>query len=277
MRKLTLPVILLGSLALPAQTNKLHVAPGRIGMVLIAASSDGVAVATDGAQFNADGTSSEVQKLFQAGKTGAILLAGNVSIQDPVDRPVREEVNVARIAKSWLESHPDATTEMAHSEINHIVLQTLTKFFSTRKPGAQAGKYLFSVIGISVNGGKLLKATQNYFTPVAQGKAPRIEKTSGTLKAGEIEGNGGEAILSELESGRSATFKKFRAEPAIKKFLNSAKGEGLSPEDFIDVFNLALTAAESEEGKKLSHGSSIVSPPNRMAIISIKDGFAWKK
>src|SRR5438045_7442347 len=111
MLKFMFPIILLSSLALVAQTNNLHVTPGKIGMVLVAASSDGVAVATDGAQFNADGTSSEVQKLFQVGKQGAILLAGNVSIQDPVDRPVREEVNVARIAKGWLDSHADATME----------------------------------------------------------------------------------------------------------------------------------------------------------------------
>lgn len=263
------------SFSLVAQTGNPHIIPGRVGVVLIAASSDGVAVATDGAQFNADGTSSEVQKLFRAGKQGAILLAGNVSIQDPVDRPVREEVNVARIAKGWLDSHPDATMETAFSEINNLVLQTLTKFFSARKPGTQAGKYLFNVIG--VDGNKLLKTNQNYFMPVARGKAPRTEKTSGSLKAGEIEGHGGEAILSELVSGRSTTFKKFRAEPAMKKFLDSNKGEGLSAEDFIGVFDVALTAAESEEGKKLSHGTSIVSPPNRLAIISTKDGFVWKK
>src|SRR5207302_5894982 len=171
MRKFMFPVIFLSSLALAAQTSKPNIIPGRVGLVLIAASNDGFAVATDGAQFNADGTPSEVQKLFQVGKQGAILLAGNVAIQDPVDRPVREEVNVARIAKGWLDSHPDTTLETAHSEINNLVLQSLTKFFSTRKPGAQAGKYLFSIIGVSVDGGKLLRANQKYFMPVAQGKA----------------------------------------------------------------------------------------------------------
>jgi len=277
MRRILLPVILLSSLALAAQTNKLHVTSQRTGMVLIAAATDGAALATDGAQFNADGTSSEVQKLFQVGKYGAILFSGNVSIQDPVDRPVREEVNAARIAKGWLDSHPDSTMKTAYSEINSLVLQTLTKFFSIRKSGTQAGKYLFSVIGVGVDGGKLLRTNENYFVPAAQGRAPRIERTSGTLKAGEIEGRGSEAILSQLVSGRSAAFKKFRAEPAMKKFLNATKGEGLSTQDFIDVFNIALAAVESEEGKMFSHGSSNVSPPNRFAIISPKDGFVWKK
>ena len=93
----------------------------------------------------------------------------------------------------------------------------------------------------------------------------------------ECSGHGGEVILGELVSGKSAPFKKFRAEPAMKKFLESTKGEGLSAEDFIGVFRVALAAAESEEGKKLSHGMSIVSPPNRFAIITSKGGFAWRK
>ena len=110
---------LLSSLALVGQTGDMvHVFPGHTGLVLITTTHEGFAVAVDGAQSNADGTSSEVQKLFPVGKYGAIAFAGNVSIQDPVDRPVREEVNISRIAKTWLDSHPDAALEMANSEIN---------------------------------------------------------------------------------------------------------------------------------------------------------------
>lgn len=276
MRKFIFPAILLISLPLAAQTNNVHVTPGRVGVVLMAASKDGLAVATDGAQFNADGTASEVQKLFQVGKQGAILFAGNVSIQDPVDRPVREEVNVARIAKGWLDSHPDAAPEMANSEINNLVLQTLTKFFSTRRPGKQAGTYLFKVIGVSIAGGKLQMTSQSYFLPLAQSKAPRIEKTSGGFKPGEFQGDGDGNVVAELLGGKSAAFKKFKEDPAIKKF-HATQHERLSVEDFVDVFNVVLAAAESDQGKKFSHGTSIVSPPNRFAIISSKDGFAWKK
>lgn len=276
MRKTILLAILLNSVALLAQTNKPRVIPGRVGIVLIAASNDGFAVATDGAQFNADGTASEAQKLFQVGKLGAILFAGNVSIQDPVDRPVREEVNVARIAKGWLDSHPDATPETASSEINNLILQTLTKFFSARKPGRQAGAYLFRVISVGISGGKLQMTGQNYFMPSVQGKAPRTEKTSGSFKPGEFQGEGDGNIVAELLGGKSAAFKQFREAPAIKKF-HATQPEHLSAEDFVDVFNVVLTAAESEQGKKFSHGASIVSPPNRFAIISSKDGFVWKK
>ncbi len=276
MRKFILPAILLVSLSLAGQTNKPNIIPGRVGLVLIAASNDGFAVATDGAQFNADGTPSEAQKLFQVGKQGAILLAGNVAIQDPVDRPVREEVNVARIAKGWLDSHPDATLETANSEINNMVLQSLTKFFSTRRPGKQAGQSLFEVIGVSVAGGKFAMAGRSYFIPLAQGKPPRTEKTSGGFKAGEFQGYGNGAVVAELLGGKSAVFKEFKADPVIKKY-RSARGEGLSAEDFIGVFRVVLMAAESEEGKKFSHGTSIISSPNRLAIISSKDGFVWKK
>src|SRR5258708_1790140 len=78
-----------------------HVTPGRVGMVMIANAGDGFALAADGASTNADGTLSTVQKLLPAGKNGAVLFAGAVSIQDPVGRPVREEVNVVPMASRW--------------------------------------------------------------------------------------------------------------------------------------------------------------------------------
>src|SRR5258708_34422864 len=91
-----------------AQTQ---VTPGRVGMVMVGNASDGLALAADGASINADGTLSTVPKLLQAGKNGAVLFAGAVSIQDPVGRAVREEVNIARIASVWLDAHRDTTLD----------------------------------------------------------------------------------------------------------------------------------------------------------------------
>src|SRR5258708_39426203 len=95
-----------------------HVTPGRVGMVMVANTSDGFALAADSASTNADGTLSTVPKLLPAGKNGAVLFAGAVSIQDPVGRPVREEVNVARVATAWLDSHRDAALQTAEPELD---------------------------------------------------------------------------------------------------------------------------------------------------------------
>ena len=265
---------LLNSLALTAQTAR--VTSERIGLVLVAETHDGFAVATDGAQFNADGTSSEVQKLFQVGKYGAIALAGNVSVQDPVDRPVREEVNVSRIAKSWLDSHPDADLSRANTEINTLISQTLTKFFSTRKPGAQAGKYIFSIVSVGPLEGKPLVEATKYFTPLARGKAVRTEKLLVKLKRGGIWNQGSRTVVEELTSGQSPALKEFKAEAPVKHFRSSA-AQDLSAQDFINLFDVILRASESDAGKKLDRMSPIVTPPNRLAIVSTKDGFAWKK
>jgi hypothetical protein len=48
-------------------------------------------------------------------------------------------------------------------------------------------------------------------------------------------------------------------------------------QDFVNLFDTILRAAESEEGKKFDHGSSIVASPNQLSTISQKDGFVWKK
>jgi hypothetical protein len=277
MPKMVFLTCLLSSLALMGQTSEMvHVFPGHTGLVLIAATRDGFAVAADGAQSNADGTSSEVQKLFPVGKHGAIAVAGSVSIQDPVDRPVREEVNISRIAKSWLDSHPDAGLEMANSEINNLVSQTLAKFFSTRNPGAQAGKYAFTVICIGFADGKALIAGTKYSMPLARGKAAHTEKLPANIKPGVIWEHGSGKVLEELASGKTPALKAFKAEPSVKKFRTSAAPD-LSPQDFINLFDTVLRAAESEEGKKLDRGSPIIAPPNRLAIVSAQDGFTWKK
>ncbi len=131
-----------------------HVTPGRVGMVMVGKASDGFALATDSASTNADGTLSNAQKLLPAGKNGVVLFAGAVSIQDPVGRPVREEVSVARIASAWLDSHRDTTIQSAETEINAAVC----------KP----------VVSIT-----------RYFIPAAKGKAPRAVHASYQAKAGD--------------------------------------------------------------------------------------------
>jgi hypothetical protein len=277
MPKIIFLACLLSSLALAGQTaDTVHISPTHTGLLLIAATQNGFAVAADGAQANADGTASEVPKVFQVGKYGAIALAGSVSIQDPIDRPVREEVNVSTIAKAWLDSHPDAGLDAANREINALVYQAVTNFFSTRNPGAQAGKFAFAIICVGFVNGKPLTAGNRYFTPISKGKTARTEKTADNLKFGEVWSNGAGKVLEELISGRSAALAKFKAEPSAKKFHSSAARD-LSALDFLNLFDTILQAAESEEGKKFDHGLSIVAPPNRLATISAKDGFAWKK
>ena len=277
MFKMIFLTCLLTSLALVGQTGDMvHVFPGHTGLALIATTHEGFAVAVDGAQFNADGTSSEAQKLFPVGKYGAIAFAGNVSIQDPVDRPVREEVNISRIAKTWLDSHPDAGLEMANSEINSLIAQTLAKFFSTRNPGAQAGKYTFTIICIGFSNGKALVAATKYSMPLTQGKVARAEKLSANIKPGTIWGHGSGKVLEELTSGKAPVLKEFKSELSVKKFRSSA-AQSLSPQDFVNLFDTILRAAVLEEGKKLDRSSPIIGPPNRLATITQKDGFAWKK
>src|SRR5579859_2408867 len=270
-------VVLLSSLALATQTaDRVHIFPGRTGLVLVGAAHEGFTVATDGAQANADGTASEVQKLFQVGKYGAIALAGSVSIQDPIDRPIREEVNISRVAKAWLDSHPDSGLEVANREVNSLISQAVAKFFSTRNPGAQAGKYVFTVICVGFVEGKPFTAGSQYFTPLAKGKPARTEKTPGNIKFGEIWGHGSGKIVEELTKGKSSALKEFKAEPSVRNFHSSA-ALGLSAQDFLNLFDTILRAAESEEGKKFDHGSSVVAPPNRLATITTKNGFQWSK
>jgi hypothetical protein len=266
----------MSSLALMGQTgDRVHIFPDRTGLVLIASTHEGFAVATDGAQANADGTASEVQKLFQVGKYGAVALAGSVSIQDPIDRPVREEVNVSRIVKGWLDSHPDANLEVANREINSLVSQAVAKFFSTRNPGAQAGKYVFAVLCVGFVDGKPLTSGNRYFMPLAKGKPARAEKILDHIRFGEIWGHGSGKIVEELTKGKSSALKEFKAEPSVKHF--HALPESLSTQDFLNLFDTILRAAESEEGKKFDHASSVVAPPNRLATITTKDGFQLSK
>src|SRR5258708_6244069 len=224
-----------------------HVTPGRVGMVMVANTSDGFAFAADGASTNADGTLSTVQKLLPAGKNGAVLFAGAVSIQDPVGRPVREEVNIARIASAWLDSHRDATIETAETEINAAVSQALTKFFSTRKPGAEAGGYGFAIVFAGYVDGKPVVSVTRYFIPVSKGKPPRTVHVSYKAKAGDA------WILGGSRQNWKVT--------------------GYSMQDKLGSFDAILKTAEEDSGKTRNTRTPVTAP-NRLAIVTVKDGFA---
>lgn len=109
----TFIIFLASLLATATESPAPHVVPAKVGLVLIAATRQGFALATDGSSLNADGRVSQEQRLFQAGKQGAIMIAGSVSTQDPIGKRVREEVNIGRIASRWLAAHPDADLQTA--------------------------------------------------------------------------------------------------------------------------------------------------------------------
>lgn len=107
---------------------------------MVARAGEDFVVASDSAVLNADGTLSTVQKILPVGKNGALLVAGMISLQDPVSKPVREEVNISRIAASWLAAHPEADMRTAREQINSKVSAALAKFFSVRNPGREADR-----------------------------------------------------------------------------------------------------------------------------------------
>jgi hypothetical protein len=253
-------------------TSANHLFPGHVGLVLVARTPEGFAMAADGSQSNADGTVSEIQKIFPVGKQGAILFAGAVSIQDPVDRPVREEVNIPRISEAWLGSHPDADIQTANREINSLVLKTLAKFLSTRGPGKQAGKYSFAIVCAGFQDGKPWVSGSRYFFPRAKGQAVRVESVPNAGKSEEVWIFGDSKVPTELISGKSNALPQLRAKPPVEKFPQDK-----STAEFIKLFDTILQAAESEKGNKFDHAHAIVAPPNRLATITIKDGFQWSK
>jgi hypothetical protein len=264
-------------LAVPLEDERpVRVTQSSAGMALVARTGDGFALAVDGAQANADGTLSQVQKMFPAGKNGAAILAGNVSIQDPISRPMREEVNVATIAGTWLQAHPDADIRSAAREINSEIARNTTKFFSTRDPGTEKGKYAFAVIFAGFDQGKPWLSPTRYFMPVAKGSPMRTQPVPGTIPSGEIRVFGNSKVEQELLSGNSAALKSFKAEAAVKTYRSRPAAER-TLQDYVNVFDVILRAAESEEGKKLTGGNASAAPPNRFATVTVKDGFAWSK
>ena len=252
-----------------------RVFPSSAGLILISSTHDGIAVAADGASSNADGTVSQAQKLFPVGKAGVVAIAGTVSIQDPVTRPVREEVNVSRITAAWLDAHPDATLDIAIKEINAAVAEATTKYFSTRAPGADLGGYKFALIFLGLSDGKPVINATRYYMPLAKGKAMHAEPIMGETKTGQLWILGQSRVAQALLSNSSSSLPKFRAEASIKK-LHSSRLADLTLQDYVNAFDTVLRATESTEGKKMIVGKSAVAPPNKLAIIS-KDGFAWSK
>lgn len=277
-----MPVIVLllvwiTSLATPTRETApaARVFPSSAGLIFISSANDGIAVAADGASFNADGTVSQAQKLFPVGKAGAVAIAGSVSIQDPVTRPVREEVNVSRIAAAWLDSHPDATLDVAAKEINAAVAEATAKYFSTRPPGADMGGFKFALIFSGLADGKpVIKATR-YYMPLAKGKAMHSEPVAGEIKTGQLWILGQSRVAQALLANSSPSLAKFRAEVSIRK-LHSSRPAELTAQDYVNAFDAMLRATESNEGRKMIVGKAAVAPPNKLAIIS-KDGFAWSK
>jgi hypothetical protein len=251
-----------------------HVVPAKVGLVLIGATRQGFALATDGSSLNADGRVSQEQRLFQAGKHGAIMIAGSVSTQDPVTKRVREEVNVGRIVGPWLASHPDADIQTADREVNAAVAAAMNKFLSTRSAGAESGAFKFGIIAAgSVDGKPTLIATR-YFMPGPKGKAMRAERTSSVAQTGEIWIFSRSSVPLELLSGKSNTLEQFRGDPAVKKF-RSSQNSNFAEQDYLALFDRMLKSSESDQGKKLDGKRAIVAPPNRFATVTSKDGFSW--
>jgi hypothetical protein len=252
------------------------VIPGRDGLALIAIANDGFALAADGSSNNADGTVSEARKIFPVGRHGAIVLVGKVSIQDPLDRPFREEVNIVRIAETWLNAHPNAEIDTASNEINRLVETALNKFFATRDPGLDGGKYRFGVVAAGYLAGKPTLAETRYSIPIRKGQLAGTARGFRGMFPGSLMIFGNAKVEAELVAGKSDTLKEFKAEPSIKRF-HSSRPSDASVQEYADFFDTILRAAESDEGKRLVGGQSIVAPPNRIATVTTKGGFAWSK
>lgn len=256
------------------QSSHLRQFGGTTGLVLIASARDGWAIATDGTQVNADGTISQAEKLFPIGRDGAVAIAGSVSIQDPVGRPVREELDLVRMVKGWIDSHPDASLGSGIREITELVSQKSTHFFSARMPGNQAGAFKFALIFVGYTNEKPVITGTRYFAPAAKGKQPKTEPINAAADPGIIFVFGPGAIAAELLTGKSPALKKLKSSEPIKSYRSSSP-KSLTADQLSAVLSSIIEATESREGKALSHGG-IVAPPNKAAIISKAQGFSWK-
>lgn len=262
--------------ALSAQSRPFaepQVYPGHTGLTLIGLATDGFAIAADGAQLNADGTVSEVKKVFQIGKTGAVVLAGNVSVQDPVTRPVRGEFNAGRITELWLNAHPDVTFENASRELSTVISQAGGHFFAHRNPGAQAGRARFTLIFLDYAGSKPSFSGWRYFMPTAAGQPMRTEKISPAMQPGEIWMFGLVKLPQELLTRNSSAVNVLKDQSSIAQ-IRSSRAER-SAEDFAAAFDTMLRAAESPQGHKSQPARAVIGPPNRVATITEKRGFAF--
>jgi hypothetical protein len=258
-------------LASPPRTAP-HIVPARVGLVLIGAAPDGIALAADGSTLNADGRVSQEQKLFPAGKQGAVAIAGTVSLQDPVGRRVRGEVNVARIAGAWLAAHAYLDIKAADHDLNVAVATAVNQFFSTRDPGAQKGAFKFTIVSVGFLDGNPVVIVTRYFLPALKGKPMRAERTSTPAQPGEMWIFGNSGVPSALLAEKSAVLADVRKEPAVQKF-HSTPAASLAVQDYVSLFDQVLRAAESNEGKKVDGKRAIVAPPNRLGTVTVNDGF----
>jgi hypothetical protein len=222
----------------------------------------------DGASANADGTVSEVQKIFRVGKHGAILFSGATSIQDPVEWPVRQQLNIVRIAKVWLDAHPEAEISTASHEINAAVSQATTTFFSQRKPTSDATQHRFSIILAGFIDGKPRILRTSYRTSL-ESAAPLADTSSGEASLDAISMFGEDGIAQRLLRGDKGELRKFQDEPSLIKFHSRPKE--MSSQDFLSLFDLLLRASESPAGKQAHLGS--IAPPNRFATLSLENSF----
>lgn len=249
-----------------------HSYPGRTGLALIALAPDGFALATDGAQFNADGTVSEVKKIFPIGKTGAVVLAGEISVQDPVTRPVREEFNAARIAELWLNAHPGASFESASHGLETAISGSASHFFADRR--RNAGKYSLTLIFVSYAAGTPALTGERYFIPTEAGKPMRTESIKASPVSGEIWMLGLVKVPQELLTGNSAALNAYKTEPAIAKVRSSK--DRASTQDYLAAFEVMLRAAEFRKARESDRGSARIGAPNWLASITAKEGFSLK-
>jgi hypothetical protein len=256
------------------QSKRLKQFGGNTGLVLIASARDGWAVATDGAQVNADGTISRAEKLFPVGKNGAVAIAGSVSIQDPVGRPVREELDVPGIVTTWTNSHPDASLEAGVREITETVSRESNRFFSARAPGKAGGSFKFALIFVGYSDQRPVIAGTRYFAPIAKGKPPRVEAITASADPGSIFVFGPGAVAAELLTGKSPALKNFQSSEPIQTYRSSSL-QSLAANQFSQVLLTVIQATESRQDKARSRGIA-VSPPNKAAIVSQAQGFAWK-
>ena len=276
MHKLSIFFACIAAMLLPTQAARQsgRVFPAPTGLLLLARSSDGVALAADGVQVNADGTTSQAQKIYPVGKSGAVALAGTTAFQDPVNKPVRSQVDASAVVAIWLEAHPHATVDTAERDLTQALAEKLNQYFSTRSPGANSGTYKLAIVFTGYADSKLFVKGTEFLLPAVKGKPLRAEPISGEPGTGDIWAFGAIRVEQELMSGSSASLKKFNAEPALQK-VRSAQSRSASSADYINAFDTMLRAAESTEGKKLA--ASIVAAPNKFATISAKDGFAWSQ
>ena len=252
-----------------------HTVLAKVGLILVGATQDGLALAADGSSLNADGRVSQEQRLFQLGKNGALALMGTISIQDPIGARVRGELNIARIASSWAAAHPDADPQTADREINSEIAAALNKFLSTRDLGAERGRFKFGVIIAGFNQSKPVLMTTKYSLPVAKDRPARAEKATITLQPGDIWQFGSSAAAIEILTPKKNALKTFKESPAVRK-LSSTPRSSLAAQDYINLFDAILRAAESDEGKKRDGRRAIVASPNRFATVA-PAGFFWSK